>query len=137
MTHASPDDREILGCLLSGDRAAAELFVQRFSNLIYHSIQHVFKIRHLAYDPAVLEDLHNTVFLLLFENDCRKLRQYQGRNGCSLATWIRLIAVRSMLNYFRKKGFDAVSGRNNRMSLEDIPELCSDKSESEKALENS
>jgi RNA polymerase sigma factor (sigma-70 family) len=75
------------------------------------------------FNQADLEDLHNTVFLRLFENDAKKLRQFEGRNGCSLSTWIRIIAVRIVLNHIRMRGLDSIAGQKGRIPLEDIPEL--------------
>jgi RNA polymerase sigma factor (sigma-70 family) len=63
------------------------------------------------------------VFLQLFEQRCKKLRQYEGKNGCSLASWIRLVAVRIVLNHLRKRGMDAMLWQKKRVALEDIAEL--------------
>jgi RNA polymerase sigma-70 factor (ECF subfamily) len=85
--------------------------------------------RHVPFNKQDLEDLHNTVFLRLFEQDCRKLRQYQGKNGCSLASWIRMIAVRTVLDHLRKKGVDAMVWQKKCLPLEDLPELEADEAE--------
>jgi RNA polymerase sigma factor (sigma-70 family) len=119
------EDRRILSRCFSGDRTASELFVQRFSDLVYRSVQHALRVRDIPFSRADVEDLHNTVFLELFDRDCRKLRQYEGRNGCSLASWIRLIAVRTVVNHLRKKGVDGIVSRKQRVPLDDIPELKS------------
>ena len=97
------EDRSLLAKCFSGDREAGEALVRQFSNLVYRAVQHTFIARHVAHTREDLEDLHNTVFLHLFEHGCKKLKQYKGKNGCSLATWIRLITVRTVLDHFRKK----------------------------------
>ena len=79
----------------------------------------------MYFNQSDLEDLHNTVFLKLFENQGLKLRQFKGKNGCSLGTWIRVITVRIVLNHIRKKGLDSITGQQKRIPLEDIPELRS------------
>ena len=120
------NDHKLLTQCLSGDKKAQERFVRNFSNLVYRTIQHTFILKHLPFTYADLEDLHNTVFLMLFENQCNKLRQYRGKNGCSLATWIRIVTIRIVLNQFRKKGIDSIAWQYNRIAFEDIPELKED-----------
>ncbi len=98
------EDRRLLSRCLDGDREASELFVRRFSGLIYHSVRHTLAAKGIPFSSEDLEDLHNTIFLHLFENRGRKLSQYQGKNGCSLASWLRVVAVRIVLNYIRDSG---------------------------------
>jgi len=120
------NDHKLLTQCFSGHKKAQERFVRNFSNLVYRTIQHTFILKHLPFTYADLEDLHNTVFLMLFENQCNKLRQYRGKNGCSLATWIRIVTIRIVLNQFRKKGIDSIAWQYNRIAFEDIPELKED-----------
>jgi RNA polymerase sigma-70 factor (ECF subfamily) len=47
------------------------------------------------------EDLFHTVFQALLENDCRKLRQFQGR--CSLSGWLGIISTRIVIDHLRKQ----------------------------------
>lgn len=123
MNRSSGEDRQVLLRCLSGDRKAAETLVRRFSELVYHSIQYTLMTKSVPFNRQDLEDLHNTVFLQLFERGCKKLRQYQGRNGCSPASWIRMIAVRTVLDHLRKKGVDAMVWQKKRVPLESLPEL--------------
>lgn len=121
----SEEDRRLLSKCFAGDRAAAEFLVEKFSNLVYRSIQQTLGVRHVSFDRSLLEDLHNTVFLQLFENDFKKLKQFKGKNNCSLATWIRVVSARIVLNHLRKRGFDAVNWQGKKVSFEDIPEVQS------------
>jgi RNA polymerase sigma factor (sigma-70 family) len=43
------------------------------------------------------------VILSLFKDNYRKLRSFQGKNGCSLASWLRLVAVNHTRDYAKKK----------------------------------
>ena len=116
-------DRQMLFRCFSGDKKASERLVRRFSDLVYKSVQYTLMSKNVQFKREDVEDLHNTVFLHLFENECKKLRQYKGKNGCSLASWIRLIAVRTALNHLRKKGYDSMASQKRQISLEDLHAL--------------
>jgi RNA polymerase sigma factor (sigma-70 family) len=123
MNRSLKEDRELLSKCVSGDRTASETLVRSFSDLVYRSVQYTLMAKHVSFNRHDLEDLHNTVFLRLFEQGCKKLRQYQGKNGCSLASWIRMITVRTVLDHLRKKGVDAMVWQKRRVPLEEVPEL--------------
>jgi DNA-directed RNA polymerase specialized sigma24 family protein len=126
MSRSCEEDRELVSQCLAGHRKAAEMLVRRFSDLVYRSVQYALIARHLPFSRHDLEDLHSTIFLRLFEHGCRKLRQYEGRNGCSLASWVRIVAVRAVLDHLREKGVDALSWRERKVPLERLPELAED-----------
>ena len=96
-------DRRLLEQCISGDGGAGEAFVRKFSDHVYRAIQYVLTLKHIRFSHHDLEDLHNTVFLKLFEGNCKKLQQYRGKNGCSLANWIKIVTTRIVLNHIRKK----------------------------------
>jgi RNA polymerase sigma factor (sigma-70 family) len=123
MRRSSEEDRRLLSRCLSGDRRASEALVRQFSDQVYRSVQYALLVKHVLFNRHDLEDLHNTVFLLLFEHGCKKLRQYQGKNGLSLASWIRMIAVRTVLDHLRKRGIDTMVWQKARIPLEKLPEL--------------
>ena len=123
MIVSSRKDRRWLKKCIAGDQKACERFVREFSDLVYRSVRHTLWVKNIHFNQADLEDLHNTVFLKLFENQGKKLGQYKGKNGCGLGTWIRIITVRIVLNHIRKKGLDSITGQQKRIPLEDIPEL--------------
>ena len=135
MNHSHEEDLRLLSGCISGDRRATETFVKRFSDLIYRYVQNTLIVKKTSFNSQDLEDLHNTIFLQLFEQRCKKLRKYQGRNGCSLASWIRLVAIRTVLNHLRKKGIDAIGWQRKRISIEDLPELKGDELEAWAVME--
>jgi RNA polymerase sigma factor (sigma-70 family) len=121
------DDQSLLSGCLSGDREAAENLVRRFSDLVYKSIQYTLLARNVPFTKDDLDDFHQTVFLNLFENECKKLRQYKGKNGCSLRSWICIITVNTVRDHLRKEGIDSIGWRKKGLCLDDLPELSSDK----------
>jgi RNA polymerase sigma-70 factor (ECF subfamily) len=119
-------DQDILAGCVSGDRYTRVAFVKRFSNLVYSSVQYILRVRDISYSLSDLEDLHNTVFVKLFDRRCKKLRQYKGKNGCSLSSWIRLITVRTVLDHLRKAHTDALMRKERVLSLDSLIDMKSE-----------
>lgn len=117
------DDNDLITRIVDGDPIASEALVRRHSDMVYRIIQRVFIHKQAAFVPDDVADMHNSVFLALFENECRRLRQYKGKNGCRLSTWIGLVTVRLTLNHLRKLGLDALAWRWRLGSLKDEPEF--------------
>jgi len=113
-------DRQLISKCLSGDRGAWETLVRRFSNLVYQTVRSTFVAKQAPFGRQDLEDLHNTVFLGLFDQGCTKLKLYQGRNGCTLASWIRIVTVRTVLNHLRKKGVDSPLWETRKTPVEEL-----------------
>jgi RNA polymerase sigma factor (sigma-70 family) len=116
-------DRQLIKRCISGDKKAREEFVIRFSNPVYQCIQFTLKAKNISFSRQDLEDLHNTVFLNLFDKGCKKLRQYRGKNGCSLYSWIRLITVRTVIDYIRKASRDISSRAKEEFRFDNLPDL--------------
>ncbi len=116
-------DRQMLDKCFLGDKKTLEDFIRRFSPLICNTVSKTLAAKNVWSNQQDIEDLHNTVFIKLIENDCKKLHQYKGLNGCSLATWLRVVTVRIVLNDIRQK-FSKINGSHqNRQYLEDIEDL--------------
>jgi RNA polymerase sigma factor (sigma-70 family) len=120
MTPSREEDYHLALRCASGEREALESLVKRFSNLIYHAVKRTLVLKRIPHTRQDLEDLHGSVFLQLLDKGCRKLGQYKGTNGCSLASWIRLIAVRTVLNHLRAQGMDSFSWGDRRSAIEDL-----------------
>ena len=129
------DDRALLAKCFAGDRVASEALVRRFSDLVYKTVQYTLRARQVPFKGEDLEDLHNTVFLNLFERKCRKLRQYRGKNGCSLATWIRVVTLRILLNHLRKKGPDAAFWQKKRISIDELDHVRAEETDTPALME--
>jgi len=123
---AYPSDSDIVIKSISGDMQIREEFVRRFSNLVYWSIQGALKAKTFHYSQSDLEDLHNTVFVRIFEKRCKKLRQYRGENGCSLTSWIRLVTVRIVLDHIRSSRREVLTQQKNVFPIDLMPDLQED-----------
>ena len=137
MNPSDKEDRQILSRCIAGDRAASEEFVKRFSGLVYWSVKNTLVLKHVRFTDDDLADIHNTIFLNLFDRQHKKLRQFKGDRGCSLASWIRTVAVRLTLNHLRNKGPDGIEGRDRLVPLEDLHDLKTDDESPWERLEKS
>jgi RNA polymerase sigma factor (sigma-70 family) len=92
----------IAGCLRS-EKAAWDSFVPQYSNLVYHTIKKTLILHHAEPRDDLVEDLYQEFFVSLLRNDYKKLRQFRGARGCSLASWLRLLAARLTIDFLRKQ----------------------------------
>ena len=109
------DAELIAGCLTDKDSAAWEIFVRKYSKLIWSCIHRTFRGYSFWYAAEDLEDVYSAVFLSLVDNDFKKLRQFQNRNSCRLSTWLAVVAVRHGIDYMRRQQ------RNRMKSLDEDP----------------
>jgi len=126
MTGPFEGDRRLILRCISGDREASEVFIRQFSGLVYASVHKILISKQVPYTQQDIEDLHNTIFLKLFDKKCKKLRQYQGKHGCSVASWIRIVSIRIVLNHLRKKGMDSMLWQQKRLPLDEMSETRGD-----------
>jgi RNA polymerase sigma factor (sigma-70 family) len=102
MVLSTQEEKKLLQDLQAKKRGAWETFVQEYSRLIYYSIQRTCQIKSYPVRPDEKEDLFHEIFLNFIADEGKKLRQYQGKGGCSLATWIRTVSTHYVLDYIRK-----------------------------------
>lgn len=114
MNYGDVSEKELLAVCIQGDKTAWDVFVEKYTDLVYHTIHKTLKLYCPDFLYQELEDIHNSVFLSLLENDHRKLRQYKGINGCTVSSWVMIITTNTALNFIKK------GGRVN-ISLEDSP----------------
>ena len=79
-------------------------FIERYTAVVRSAIIKVFRqYSHFGHDAV--DDLIQDVFVALFDNNGERMRSFEGRNGCSLETWLRVVASRQTLNYLRRPCF--------------------------------
>lgn len=103
-------------CLTGGDGAGWEIFVRKYSRLIWSSINKTFRAYAFRFNTEDTEDLCSAVFLSLLENDFYKLRQFSSRDACSLPTWLSVVTVRMTIDFMRKDSshlFVAATGEDD------------------------
>ncbi len=108
---SSEEERSLLNeCLIDGK---GDKLVQQYWNLVFHTIQKIFHLKNVLYTGEDVEDLHSEVFIQIFKDDCRKLRQYKEGSGRNLVSWIMLITNSTVLNHLRKKRLECVPLSDN------------------------
>ncbi len=134
MADQRTDNELIKRCLHNGDREAWETFVRRYSRLIWNSIHKTFHSYFFQYTNEDIEDIYSSLFLSLVEKDFKKLRQFKGKNACSVSTWLTIITVRLTIDYMRKdkRHYVLKSDQEDRDIWESIPDS---KSRADKLVE--
>jgi RNA polymerase sigma-70 factor (ECF subfamily) len=92
----------ISGCV-RGDKTTWDEFVQRYSNLVYHTIRQTLTLYHSQPRAELIEDLYQEFFISVLQSNCRKLTQFRGDRGCTLASWLRVVASRLTIDFLRKQ----------------------------------
>jgi len=111
----------IAGCV-KGEKPAWDAFVRQYSNLIYHTIKKTFSLHYTEPRPDLVDDLFQEVFLSLVTDDFAQLRRFRGDRGCTLASWLRMIAARRTIDHLRK-------ARLQRQTITDAADCTDDVSD--------
>jgi len=98
-----PTTELLQGCI-RGDADARRRLVAEYTGIVSYGVSVIFQQFGRPSRKEEIEDICQDVFLALFDQDARKLRQYQGRNGCSLASWLRVVANRLTIDRLRREG---------------------------------
>lgn len=96
-------EKTLLAGCLNGEKTAWDAFVLQYSNLVYHAIKRTFGLYHAEPQPDLVDDLYQELFLAIVRDDFKKLRQFRGDQGCSLASWLRVVASRLTIDFLRRQ----------------------------------
>ncbi len=102
MSETSHDSSLLKECI-SGSKEAWDAFVERYSKLIYYSINKTLNMHANNLQQEDVEDIYSTVFVSFMDKNYKKLRQFEGRQGCTLSSWIRLITIRKTIDFLRSQ----------------------------------
>jgi RNA polymerase sigma-70 factor (ECF subfamily) len=117
------DDLGFVQSCVNGDKKSWDEFVDRYSRLVYNYIHSTLALKGTnQFKPDSINDLFQEIFLSLVKDNFKKLRSFKAKNGCSLASWLRQIAINSTIDYMRRHkptlSLDQESEEN--FSLKDI-----------------
>jgi RNA polymerase sigma-70 factor (ECF subfamily) len=91
----------ILEAYLAGEPLGSERLVAAYGSVVRDAIVRFLAVR-VRGRTDLADDLTHEVFLALFRNDGRKLRTFAGRDGCSFAGWLKVVAVRLTIDRLRR-----------------------------------
>tara|TARA_B100001971_G_C17844139_1_gene360124 strand:- start:44 stop:604 length:561 start_codon:yes stop_codon:yes gene_type:complete len=92
-------EKDMLNACFTGDKEAWDAFVEKYTNLIYHTI-HKNNADFLYHE---VEDIHNSIFLSLMENNHKKLKSFKGKNNCTLSSWLMVVTANFTKNFIKKE----------------------------------
>jgi len=95
------DDLRFVQTCLKGNKQSWSEFTTRYSPLIYNYIYSVLTIKGRIVSAEQVDDLFQDIFHMLINNNCKKLSTYKGKNGCSLASWLRQVTINFTIDYLR------------------------------------
>lgn len=96
-------EKELLNACIQANKEAWDAFVEKYTNLIYHTINKILKTYQVDSFCQDINDIHNNIFLSLMENDYKKLKQYEGRNGCTVSSWLMVVTTNFTLNFIKRQ----------------------------------
>jgi RNA polymerase sigma factor (sigma-70 family) len=97
------DDIEFIRKCAAGDIACREEFVRKYTRLMYN---YIIKVTHARSKKAAshsVDDIFQDLICHLFSHDAKRLRSFSGKNGCSAATWLRLVTIHFTCDYLCKR----------------------------------
>ena len=114
------NDLDFVQKCVNGDSQSWNEFLTRYSRLIYKYIRSVLNSRTSC--PGHSEDVFQELISSLIQDDYKKLRSFKGKNGCSLATWLRQVSINFTLDYLRKvrPAFSLDAENEDGSSLKDV-----------------
>lgn len=95
------DDLEFVQSCLKGNKQSWSEFTSRYSLLIYNYIYSVLTVRGRVVSAEQVDDLFQDIFHMLINDNYKKLSTYKGKNGCSLASWLRQVTINFTIDYLR------------------------------------
>ena len=91
------EDRRLIAGVLASDPSAQRRFVGRYDRFI-----HAILYRHLpGAERQEREDLGQQVYVLLWDNHCRRLRQWQGAGGTPFSAYLGTIVRHLIADHLR------------------------------------
>src|SRR5687767_2154605 len=108
-------EQALLQRCLDGESSAWEEFLRRYRPLLERAVRFTFLRCVYRIPHADVENVVQDLLARLYEQDCRRLRTYQGR--CPFAAWLKSLAVRITLNTIRD---ERLRGRFGGGDIEDL-----------------
>lgn len=92
-------EAEIIRRCLNKDKKAWNIFIKKYSRLVYWAVRKRLAISGFTYNEADIEDIFQEVFLILFKGD----KFLQLKNAKFLPGWLAMIAANKAVDFMRHK----------------------------------
>jgi len=97
------DEKGLLDRIRNGEQGAWNDFVDCYGRLIYHSIHRGLSLKGVRKSEEAVQDIFQSLFVHLSEDNARRLLKFEGKRKCSLASWIRMIAINYTIDVIRSE----------------------------------
>jgi len=94
----SPSSEELIKNCIKKDKRAWDIFVERYSKVVFWAIRDRLKRFGYNFDEGDIEDIHQDVFISLWSDN--KLAQVKDRSR--VAGWLAMVAGNAAIDYFKK-----------------------------------
>ncbi len=84
-----------------GDSSSWNTFVEKYSGIIYFTINNTLKSKLKFYSPHHVDDICQNVFLRLVQNDRSLLKRYDPQKA-KITTWLMVISRSVTMDFLRK-----------------------------------
>lgn len=92
------NDKALLKLVLEHKPGAFEAFLERYRSLMFS----VLYGKGFGFPRDYIEDIYQSLILALSRRDYHRLRSFEGRNNCSVATFLQVVTTRFALDELRK-----------------------------------
>jgi RNA polymerase sigma factor (sigma-70 family) len=106
------------------EKEAWDIFVEKYSNLIYNYIIRTLKRYNYFFQNDEVDEIFNRIFLALLDKKCRRLKNFRGQNERSFGAYLREISFHISIDFLREQ--------KNFIELEQIQYRVSDDDKYEK-----
>lgn len=101
-------DRQLIDRCLNREPGSWIDFVDRYTGLIYHVVNHVSHARSVVVSPADVEDVCAEIMLRIVDDDYGILRRFKGQS--SLPTYLTVVSRRIAVKEMVRRHRDAALG---------------------------
>lgn len=126
-------DRNLLERCLSRQPHSWEDFVDRFTGLVVHVINHSAQSRSIRLQREDFEDLASEVFLTILQDDFAVLRHFRGHS--SLATYLTVVARRVVVRELLSRKQATSLAANHAVAEAPLEPRIHDREEVDRLLE--
>ncbi|MEI8012018.1 MAG: sigma-70 family RNA polymerase sigma factor [Candidatus Omnitrophota bacterium] len=108
---------ELINGCVDKDPVARDAFIKQYLPVIYGSIRNATRSHFVKFGKRasfdeyddIVEEISHDVVIALFDNDCKVLKVFEGKDGCPLGGYVGTIAIRKAIDYWRRiKNVDSI-----------------------------